>query len=306
MRLDRAAAAQVAIALVACGQRATERPEPRALATQQGISGGICADAQAAYWVVYRDDDQEGRVLKVDGQSRRVTVIADRQQRGMRGCAVDDTRVYWINLGTAIMRAPKSGGPAEKVTTLDADSPDNLVVRGGVVYWVAGGNVMRAPASGGDPIVAFRHGREDVRVGSQIAVDSTGTYWTEPARGEVLRIPPSGGLPEVLASSETTPQSVAVDGTNVYWLAGSALRVRPTSESGAARDLFTSAASLLALTDGGDHLYVATGQGIHRIAKADGSAQCVSRGNQVALGGGTVYSSRGKGASSVELLAAPR
>lgn len=306
MSPSKAVGAYVATVLVACGQKPAERPEPRALAVQEGITGGICADAHAAYWVVYRDSDQEGRVLKVDGRSGRVSVLADRQPRGMRGCAVDDTNVHWINVGTAIMRVRKGGGAAQKVAALDSDSPENLVVRGGIVYWVAGGNAMRAPANGGDPIVAFRHGREDARVGSQIAVGSGGIYWTGPARGEVLRIPPSGGLPEVLASSETTPQSVAVDGTSVYWLAGSAIRVRPSSGGGAARDLFTSAEPLLALADGGDHLYVATGQGVHRVAKADGSAQCVSRGNLLALGGGTVYSSRGTGASSVELLAAPR
>ncbi|MBI2892632.1 MAG: hypothetical protein HYY06_03710 [Deltaproteobacteria bacterium] len=296
----------LAIAVMACGQKAPEQPEPRTLASQQGVSGGICADAHAAYWIVYRDTDQEGRVLRVDGHTGRLTVLADRQPRAMRGCAVDETHVYWINLGSAIMRVPKDGGPAEQVTGLDSDSPDNLVVRAGVVYWAAGGNAMRAPAGGGDAIVAFRHGREDIRVGSQIAVGSTGIFWTEPIRGEVLRIPPSGGAPEVFASSETTPQSVAVDDANVYWLAGSAVRIRRKVGGAPARDLFSSDAPLLALAESGRHLYVATSQGVHRIAKADGAAQCVSRGNLVAIGGGTVYSSRGSTASSVELLAAPR
>jgi hypothetical protein len=50
-----------------------------------------------------------------------------------------------------------------------------------------------------------------------LALDDTYVYWVDGVTvGTVMRVPKIGGTPTVLAR-DTTPVSVAVDATNVYW-----------------------------------------------------------------------------------------
>jgi sugar lactone lactonase YvrE len=48
-------------------------------------------------------------------------------------------------------------------------------------------------------------------------VDSTSVYWTASNDGTVMEVPIGGGTPVALASLQSYPTGIAVDGTSVYW-----------------------------------------------------------------------------------------
>lgn len=85
----------------------------------------------------------------------------------------------------AIVRIPKNGGAPETLAA-SLEGPVTLALDGGFLYWVNGGDWKYKPVGG-------------------------------PVLGSVMRIPASGGTPEVLAADQLKPNSLVVRDGFVYW-----------------------------------------------------------------------------------------
>jgi hypothetical protein len=158
--------------------------------------------------------------------------------------AISDSSIYWVS-GGSVASVPIHGGAPNAFSTypIPAVGPA-IAIDSTNVYWfdygVYGGEasatilVMRAPIGGGMPaqVGVFTVG-PDGQTGSPIvsiaaAADATSLYWTSNAywatggptgftTGTVMKMPLAGGSPITLASNQSNPSSIAVDGTNVYW-----------------------------------------------------------------------------------------
>ncbi|MCL2824117.1 MAG: hypothetical protein FWD57_09010 [Polyangiaceae bacterium] len=143
--------------------------------------------------------------------------------------------VYWTEHNHFLLRkAPIAGGAA---TTLASSLmyPLGIAVDDQHVYFVETGvgvecgqpkygKVQRIAKSGGTPTtLAFALGCDP----SDIAIDDEFVYWTESYLGNVARVAKTGGVVEVLASSQDWPKQIAVDDTRVYWAAGGSIFAVP-------------------------------------------------------------------------------
>ncbi len=135
---------------------------------------------------------------------------------------VSATHIY-VNDYATIRRVPKAGGPAETALSapLEGWISREFALDDQYIYAVviegpdAFGHVVRVPLAGGRP--------ENLLGGElgypAIAVDATHVYLA--SSDQVVRFPKDGQLflaPEIIASAQNNASSIAVDGSNVYWI----------------------------------------------------------------------------------------
>src|SRR5262245_59639099 len=113
--------------------------------------------------------------------------VLARDQAGPIGIAVDETHVYWNNIGDAgwasgegsIWKVAKDGGIPELLA--DRQAPFDLAVAGDFVYWargasntVAGGPaIVKVPKAGGDLVIVA----EGLAAPQSLAVDDMHIYF---------------------------------------------------------------------------------------------------------------------------------
>jgi hypothetical protein len=180
------------------------------------------------------------------------TVIAG-GQASPAGIAVDTDSIYWIDLGgypadggrpgAQVMKIAKDGGSPAVLASGTWDGASKLGVDDAGVYWILGSSVLGCPLSGctGDPTVLWS-GQGPLY---DIAVDSSGIYFTSRGTRQVLRCnglggppPDDGGVTDggpaieggpgllwpIWGDAGVTfqdPTALAVDSTTVYFANGS-------------------------------------------------------------------------------------
>jgi hypothetical protein len=146
---------------------------------QTPLPGDIVVDSTNVYWL---DNDPNSnnasvRMVPLRGGAPTTLAVTTAEDLGAMSLAVDATGIYWT-MGTydgaAIMRLPRSPGPAGIIATGRGFSFKPLALRAGSIYWADGRGLMKVPFVGGLPVLVAA-GVEP----SDIAVDSTGVYWTQ-------------------------------------------------------------------------------------------------------------------------------
>ncbi|MFI5042766.1 MAG: hypothetical protein ACHQNA_13135 [Acidimicrobiales bacterium] len=189
------------------------------------------------------------------------------------GIAVDATSVYWVNLGmladggvdgggdagpvragSQIMKCAKAGCGGRPTVLAEGgwDGMSKLAVDATSVYWLTTGQVLACPLDGcaGPPRVVWS-GTDALY---DIAVDSTGVYFTVPALGQLLVCPGTGctGNPTPLWPQQFndsglflsgSPGGIALDATNVYFLSNAAYACDKANCGGTIRRVASSPAS---------------------------------------------------------------
>ena len=155
------------------------------------------------------------------------------RQAGPSAIAVDDTYVYWVNLGTGggggksprgfvggqVMRCEKGGcgdRPTEIVSgiTHDPDPSSAIAVDAFSVYFDdSARGIMACPKSGcwGSPTLLSPG---DAR---QLVSDGTSLFWTAVDGTQVMKDAIAGGTATTLYSGHSEPYGIAVDAKDVYF-----------------------------------------------------------------------------------------
>jgi hypothetical protein len=141
------------------------------------------------------------------------------------GVAVDDTHVYWTNVGTGaagagtIGRAELDGTNVDQSFITGASYPAGLAIDANHIYWAnpgSGGVIGRADLDGSNVDQSFITGVGDP---VHLAVSSTHVYWANFAGSAIGRAELDGSNvdPTFIATADP-PWGVAVgDGAHIYW-----------------------------------------------------------------------------------------
>lgn len=181
----------------------------------------LAVDAASAYWV----ETYGSAVKKVATAGGSVTVLASPVMVGNgASLAIDATTATFADYGT-IWQVPLSGGPT---VTVVSGRPQITRVRtsGAAVYWREEGAIRGIDGPGGT-VATIATGPSIF--GGDLAVDSSGVYWTDYWGGLVQRAPPGGGEITTLASGLDHPNALLLDSGVLYFAEGTAIRKVPAA-----------------------------------------------------------------------------
>lgn len=201
--------------------------------------------------------------------------------------------VYWANWATGAFPGSVNTIPSgsSSVTSLAVNQhyPDAIAVYGTNVYWLNRGTTAcpNAPYCGDGSLNAIPlAGGVPTTLASgldepnSLAVDGTNVYWTDAQDGTVKAVPLAGGTVTTLATGQNGPGSVAVNGTHVYWVDSG----DPNLANGSVNEVPLGGGSVTALATG-QHLPFALALDGTNVYWTETQAGNV---NKIPLGGGSV------------------
>jgi hypothetical protein len=211
--------------------------------------------------------------------------------------ALDATHVYYLDdVDSIIYRIPKNGGVRQPIaqfqdvliTAMAADDTNLYIAT--IVGDFAPGDIWAIPKAGGTP----RTIASGVVFVTEIVADATHVYWVSVGTinieeevilsdGKIERATKDGATRQVLASGLSTPGTVAIDDTNVYFgeigaaVGNPSKGLRRVAKSGGATEhlLDDYRVGNIALS-GNDVVFIGdsqTASGLFRVAKSGGAVQ---------------------------------
>jgi hypothetical protein len=186
----------------------------------------VATYATRVFWTNYGNSitNDGGAVFSVLPDGGGETTLTSVQGNVTGHIATDGANVYvpaGFATGNVIMVLPLDGGSPAPLVADGGGGASSLVVDSTSVYWIANGNVLKAPLGGGASApVTLASGQNNLP--TEIAVDGTYVYWTNSGAGggdagTILKVSLDGGAPIVVVAGQIDPYGIAVDGTYVYW-----------------------------------------------------------------------------------------
>ena len=198
-----------------------------ALAAVLAATGGACSGQPAARAVSCKTVSPSGECVVGEplypADPSGIAPVED--------MVVESGNVYWTSGRYGRVMAVSVDGGAPVTLTTGPTQPWGITASPTTVYWtelnqnfVDNNAVYQAAVDGGPPVLVVPMAENPV----SIALDSTGLYWSQSAddgvlggvavSGKILRIPLGGGSVVTLASSQSSPSSLAVNGSSVFWI----------------------------------------------------------------------------------------
>jgi hypothetical protein len=203
----------------------------------------------------------------------------------------------------------------------DQDTPSNIVVQNGIVYWTdydTGQGIMSVPVAGGATTTLIPN--QDYPWA--LAVDDNNVYWTNydnqgaitgasTNAGTIVQAPISGtGTPVTLATDLEDPYGIAVDSENVYFTTYGGGRVKKVPIGG---DVVTLAEGLnepcYIAVSGGNVYWTDYGDGTVQTISTSGTGpgtpttlatdEAGSAANGIAIANGTVFFAANNATASI-------
>ncbi len=145
------------------------------------------------------------------------TMIASDQMRPGR-ISVDETGVYWTDEDAGTVMHVGLDGSALATIADGQGLPSGIALGDGVVVWAAAGAtgaaIHRAALDGSEAMILAT---DPGWAPQDVAVRDGFVYWADAGSRAVMRIPVSGGEPELIAEHLVTPRGIAVDDARVAW-----------------------------------------------------------------------------------------
>lgn len=219
-----------------------------------------------------------GTIRRIDGTT--ATTVFD--GGSSRHLAADERSVYVSLDDGPIVAIPNDGSPSYRIVETGGGGP--LAVDATHVYYLAGLEVRRAPKTGASvPATIAVLAPSTIGTATDLDLLVVGDHLYYLGVDAILRLPISGGPPEVFASGNVVTRFVA-DGDVIYWtdyLAGGGAvtgRIFRQPTAGGAAELIATVSGddgqILALAVDHEHVYFGTPSAtgahpgaIHRLAK---------------------------------------
>jgi hypothetical protein len=196
--------------------------KPVQLGMVTGDVYGFAVDATSLYyssWELYGQRGDVG-VIRKDGEPTPKLTSLDLEPRGL---TLDDSAVYYTS-GIRLMAIAKGGGDPR--TIAPQFSAQQIAASATDVFGVPADygpydRVARIPKKGGDTkelSTAKRPANSVPPNGfSRVLVDDGGVYVTDTGNGRVLRFPPDGGKPKILANGQDKAFDLVMVGPDLYF-----------------------------------------------------------------------------------------
>lgn len=176
----------VARAPLAGDAKATE------LTTVAGCPANLVPHDSHVYWLddEYGDnDDALMKTPKTDKWTSSTTLL--RWKKGWGRFVVGDAAIYWTDSDQgALLALPLDGGDAPSTITTGLDSPRDLAIDAGHLYWAStdGGNIMKLTLADG-ALTTLATGQSRPH---EIVVDAQSVYWisTDGGQDTVMKVTP--------------------------------------------------------------------------------------------------------------------
>jgi hypothetical protein len=278
-----------------------------AIATGEGAPLAITVDDANVYWT-----NGGGTLRKCGvGQCQPQTLATGNAGgRGSNMITVDGTYAYWADYNAGqIKQVPLAGGT---VQVIDSNASQPVAVglyQNTLFYTVEGANQVRIAAvplcdgctESPGPIALNESGAMG------LAVAGTLLYWTDAVSGAIGELDLTGGSPfDVIASGQSTPSSIASDGTYIYWTNnGDGTVMRAATDGSGITQLASGQGGPMNIavdSAGGNYVYYTNffGGQVMKVSKNGGTPVLVANGmntpDGIAARNGCVYwTSQGDG-----------
>lgn len=187
----------------------------------------IVANGQAIYWLEFGSPGMSMSAIRsIPGSGGTATTLLSGFDAGAGTFALDSSSVYYTTSAGAnavdLVSRPLAGG-APTTLASSIPPPTKLIVAGGNVVWIDGGEVRSVPVGGGSPMTLAVVSATSVGP-FDVVFDGVNVVWTEatnfaPQIGSVRAVLPTGGAVTTLYQSSDLPNELAVDtSSRVNWI----------------------------------------------------------------------------------------
>jgi hypothetical protein len=204
---------------------------PTTVAADQAYPWGLAVNTTSVYWA-----DYDSATLMADplagGIDGGATELEAPGAWWPISVAVDSSNIYWLaygdNIECGVLTTSLAGGHPSLLATVSGGGCGGMAIDATSVYFAGDGAyddgsgtlVREALAGGGTPVTLATSPVTASSTGGfdGVAVDDVSVYATD-THGPIIKIPLAGGVVTTLWVA-SSPSSIAVDATSVYWIDG--------------------------------------------------------------------------------------